>query len=903
MKNLNYLLTRYLLVIFAISSSFIAKASIEINGLYYDLNTSARTATLTYETTTSSNYSSLQGEVVIPSTVVYNGVTFTVTTISDKAFANCVSLTSISIPGTVTSVGTATYSLEYLPFYGCTALKSVRFEDGASLIYLGARYYDYYSSSYTGSGLFVGCPLEEVYIGRNIKYEDYNSSYPFASYPSRYGYSAFCNQSKLAKVTIGENVSIIQQYAFYKCSALTTVTFGNSLTEIPQYAFYGCKLTAVTLPNTVTRIREYAFYENSALASADLGDAVTQIDANAFYGCSVLDGIILPSTLKTIGNYAFYKSGLKTITVPNSVTSIGDNCFENNKKLTTVTIGSGCKTLPASVFAGCSLLSNVTLLDGLTTISNKAFANCVSLTSISIPGTVTSVGTATSLLENWPFYGCTALKSVRFEDGASDIILGSRFNSSSTGSGLFYSCPLEEVYIGRNIKYEDINSSYRFASYPEYYGYSAFYNQSKLAKVTIGEACTELTDYLFYKNAAITLLNLPKVKKIGKSTFEECSKLTTLNLGSSIEQVGERAFYNCVNITKLTFPNTINSIGSYAFYNCTSITEVTVGNILKSIGSYAFYNCKSFTAIILPDCFTTMGASAFENCTKLTVAKLGQSLTAVPNMAFKNCTSLSEIVIPATAKSIGDQAFYNNSGLATITMNEGLETIGSEVFYNNSGIMRFTIPGTVTSMGANCFYGCTNVTYLIFKDGTGTLNIDNKNCRSSKIDALTTNTSNRDMKYDYFYDCPIRFLTIGKNITYSGYSASVSIYDPDKKTTINRASAPFVNHTDIRSVTIGQNVTLLYHHLLNGCNGISKLTIPSRMQNVYSYAIANCTNLESIIFNEGQGNLSIGNYALSNCPELTELIFPSKTVSIGDYACADNTKLESIIFMRNRVIR
>ena len=115
------------------------------------------------------------------------------------------------------------------------------------------------------------------------------------------------------------------------------------------------------------------------------------------------------------------------------------------------------------------------------------------------------------------------------------------------------------------------------------------------------------------------------------------------------------------------------------------------------------------------------------------------------------------MVIPGTAESIGDQAFYNDSTLAVITMNEGLKTIGAEVFYNNSGIMRFTIPGTVTSMGANSFYGCTNVTYLIFKDGTGTLNINNTGCKSSKIDALNTNTNYRDMKYDYFYDCPIRF--------------------------------------------------------------------------------------------------------------------------------------------------
>lgn len=550
----------------------------------------------------------------------------------------------------------------------------------------------------------------------------------------------------------------------------------------------------------------------------------------------------------------------------------------------------------------------------VTSISNGAFARCASITSIIIPGTVTSIGTTqTSNETNLPFFSCTALKSVRFEDGTSDIYLGAYF-STRYGIGLFNSCPLEEVYIGRNIKYKNY-SQYEYASNAHYYGFSAFYNQPNLSKVIIGEGCTELTDYLFYKNASITLMDFPNVKKIGRSTFEECSRLTTLNLGSSIEEFGDRCFYNCTYITKLTFPNSAKSIGDYAFYNCASITEVTVGNALKEIGSYAFYNCKSFTALILPDCFTTMGESAFEDCSKLTVAKLGQSLTSVPAKAFKNCTALSEMIIPGAAKSIGDQAFYNDYGLAVITMNEGLETIGSEVFYNNSGIMRFTIPGTVKSMGANCFYGCTNVSYLIFKDGIGTLNIDNTKCKSSKIDAITKDTEKekRDRKYDYFYDCPIKFLSIGKNITYES-SPSVEIYDPDKKEMVKRASAPFVNHKGIRSVTIGQNVTLLYNHLLNGCSGISEIILPSGMAEIYSYALANLpaitslilpdpltlfgdyacannTSLTSIIFNEEQGNslsMKIGDGALSNCPGLTELIFPGKTTSIGSY-CFKNT--------------
>lgn len=361
-------------------------------------------------------------------------------------------------------------------------------------------------------------------------------------------------------------------------------------------------------------------------------------------------------------------------------------------------------SLPASVKIPETVTYNGVTFT-VTKIADSAFGYCKSMEEISIPGTVTEVGTTSYFYRDLPFHDCTSLKKVRFEDGKQSISLGAYGSNAEYSRGLFASCPLEEVYIGRNVIYDKYDSSLNsFAYHPEYYGYSAFYNQPKLAKVTFSSTVTEIPEYLFYKNIAMTLTDLPKVKTIGKSAFEGCSKLTTLNLGQDLMTVGDRAFYNCTNVTKLTFPDAITTIGDETFYNCSSVTEVTVGSKLQSIGISAFEGCSSFTAIILPDNFTSMGASAFEDCKKLTVAKLGNSLTAVPAGAFKNCIALSEMTVPASSVSIGDQAFYNDSALAVITMNEGLRTIGNEVFWNNSGIITFTIPGTVTSIGRNSFF-------------------------------------------------------------------------------------------------------------------------------------------------------------------------------------------------------
>lgn len=812
------------------------------------------------------------------------------------------------------------------------------------------------------TGLFSGCPLEEVYIGRNISYQNYSKDETFDEYPSKYGYSAFYNQPKLTKVTISSSVTAIPKYLFYNCTALSDVAIQERLVSIPEYSFTNCNLSALTLPNSVKSIGRYAFADNLSLKSAVLGDNVQIIGNYAFSGCSNLTdldlgnslvtigdyafqsigsnvntglNVVCPNTLSSIGEYAFKGSSISSINIPDSVTKIGECCFIGNTKLKEVTIGNGCRELPEAVFYGCSALTSVVLNDGLEKISNRAFANCKSLESISIPGTVVQIGDATTSDDYMPFYGCSALKNVRFEDGKNGLVLGSHYYEYYTydknnhiswvisSGGVFSGCPLEELYIGRNISYQNNPKYDTFEKEPKYYGYSAFYNKTKLTKVTISPAVTEIPAYLFYKNASLTMTSLPKVKKIGESAFQGCSKLTTLNLGEDLQVVGSDAFNGCKNVTKLTFPDATTTIGSRAFQDCSSVTEVTVGKGLKSIGANAFLNCKSFTALLLPNGFTTMGESAFEGCIKLTVAKLGKSLTAVPARAFKDCIALSEMRVPATVKSIGDEAFYNDYSLAVVSMQEGLEKIGKGVFYNNRGILEFSIPGTVTSIGQNCFYGCTNTSVMAFEDGEGVLTIDTKNTRSAKTDALD-NYSYKDRKFDYFYDCPIEYLYLGRDLKYD-YSDGTDIYDlvDNKWKQVNRASAPFANSTTLEEVEIGPEVTFVYKHLCENCDKLTSMAFPAGIQSIYDYAFANCDNLVSTVFSVGlQGiyrlafancpklasttfeessehTLSIYESAFENCVSLENVTFPGQLSVLGRSAYSGCEKLKSVIFNKN----
>ena len=669
---------------------------------------------------------------------------------------------------------------------------------------------------------------------------------------------AFADNPAMKSAVLGDNVKLIDNYAFSGCSNLADLDLGNSLVTIGDYAFQsiGSKV-------------------NTGL------------------------NVVFPNTLSSIGKYAFKESSIFSINIPDSVTKIGECCFTGNTKLKEVTIGKSCRELPLGIFSGCSALTSVVLNDGLEKISEDAFENCQSLESISIPGTVVEIGETNSF--SWlPFGGCTALKSVRFEDGEQELVLGAKYDDNSIYSkGLFSDCPLEEVYIGRNISYQNHDSN-TFDERPSYYGYSAFYDQPKLAKVTISSSVTEIPAYLFYKNASLTMTSLPKVKKIGVSAFQGCSKLTTLNLGENMQEVSSDAFNGCKNVTKLTFPNAIKTIGDRAFQDCSSVTEVTVGKELKHIGANAFLNCKSFTALLLPDGFTTMGESAFEGCIKLTVAKLGKSLTAVPARAFKECIALSEMRVPATVKSIGDEAFYNDYTLAVVSMQEGLDTIGNRVFYNNRGILEFSIPGTVTSIGQNCFYGCTNTSVMAFEDGEGVLTIDTKNTRSTKTDALN-NYNYKDRKFDYFYDCPIEYLYLGRDLKYD-YSDGTDIYDLVDNTwkQVNRASAPFINSITLEEVEIGPKVTFVYNHLCDHCDKLTSMAFPTGIQRIYGYAFANCPKLASTTFEESsEHTLSIYESAFRYCVSLENVTFPGQLSYLGNSAYSRCEKLKSVIFNKN----
>ena len=374
------------------------------------------------------------------------------------------------------------------------------------------------------------------------------------------------------KTVITYRVVGIGDAAFLGCTSLTSVTIPNSVTNIGISAFYGCTgLTSITIPNRVTYIGEYTFKGCTSLTSVTIGESVSEIGKSAFESCTSLTSVvwnaihcvnfIIPDapfpnsvTSFTFGEkvehvpaYLCYDmSVLASITIPNSVTSIGGGAFSGCSSLTSVTIPNSVTSIGTYAFQGCSSLSSVTIPNNVTSIEAGAFSGCSSLTSVTIPNSVTSIG-------DYAFDGCSGLTSVTIPNSVTSI-----------GDWAFRSCTaLTSVTIP--------NSVTSIGSY-------AFYGCSSLTSVTIGESVSE----------------------IGNSAFENCTSLTSITIGESVSKIGYSAFSGCSSLTSITIPNSIRSIGDWAFRDCSSLTYIELLYIYIVIPDDALRGCINLTDIYVP---------------------------------------------------------------------------------------------------------------------------------------------------------------------------------------------------------------------------------------------------------------------------------------------------------------
>ena len=382
----------------------------------------------------------------------------------------------------------------------------------------------------------------------------------------------------------------------------------------------------------------------------------------AFPDC--LKSVIIPNSVTSIGSYAFYNcSVLTSITIPNSLTSIERSAFDgtawyNNQPDGLVYAGKVAYSYKGVMPANTS----ISMQEGTLGIADGAFSGCSGLTSITIPNSVKSIGESA-------FDDCSGLTSVTI--------------------------PNSVTFIGKG----------------------AYYNCSGLTSITIPNSVKSIGAYAFGSCSGLTSITIPNsVTSIGGSAFSGCSGLSSVTIPNSVTSIGSNAFDGCSGLSFVTIPNSVTSIGEYAFQGTAWYNNQPDGLVYAGKVAYKYKGkMPANTSISIQEGTLGIADGAFYGCSALTSITIPNSVTSISYEAFEGCSGLTSITIPNSVTSIEERAFYSCSGLTSITIPNGVTSIGSAAFCNCSCLTSITIPNSVTSLGSYAFDGCSGLTKVVSK--------------------------------------------------------------------------------------------------------------------------------------------------------------------------------------------
>ena len=440
-------------------------------------------------------------------------------------------------------------------------------------------------------------------------------------------------------------------------------------------------------------------------------------------------------------NLRSFCNQIQSVTIPESVTSIGKSAFEHCSKLDSLTInGVATSMIGAYAFNGCTSLTSLSLVGSFQTIGDYAFAYC-GMTSLTIDATITSIG-----------------------------------------EFAFSSCSLTSLSLTGNVQ--------KIGDY-------AFAYCTSLTSLSLTGNVQKIGDHAFYSCSSLNTVTFPKSPtSIGSHAFDSCTSLNSIEIPGTVTEIGDYAFIDA-GLTSVTIDEGVKSTGAYMFYKCGNLTTVTLPESLTTIADGSFAFCSNLDHVKIPARVTCIGDGAFSNCTSLSEITLQDGVKTIGASAFLSCRGLTSITLPGSVTDIGKEAFYYCDELASITIPENVKTIKPDTFYLCFSLKDITLPAGLTSFQdeltrcpAGRFYATDykkdeNGDPIYGEDGdpiyiytpNGAIYYNNY---KTAADALLANSTNADLKNrNFLYLCKVTFDANGGSLT---DSAEVPVYKTEKIT-------------------------------------------------------------------------------------------------------------------------
>ena len=638
------------------------------------------------------------------------------------------------------------------------------------------------------------------------------------------------------------------------------------------------------------------------------GYPVTAIGDSAFVNCSYyLTSITLPNSIKTIGTSAF--SGcmwLREVTLSNTLTEIGNYAFNNCRSMTEISLPATLKRMGNSVFDDCRSLSSISLPEGLTHLGEYAFTNCYALTRLHLPSTLTEIG-------EHAFHTCSELESITVAEGNPKYHSQGNCLIETESKVLLLGC--------------------------------------KNSVIPSDGSVTEIFNSAFTRMKGVTSITVPaNVTKICASAFSECEELTSLTIGPDVEQIDYFIVARCPKLKTITVDS--NNETFYSLQNCivkrgtgTTPDSIVVGCVgstiptdasIQTIDMYAFYECYGLTSIVIPDNITYM-RGAFANCSDLVSMTIGTGLTETYNVQYQwNTYKLVEIInhssITMTPGSSGlpsvyalevhsestskidnrngylfytepngthyllgyngedthltlpesydgesyeiyERAFYSRHDLTGVTFSAGVSAIGEKAFYYCDGITSLSIPSTCTVVGNSAFLGCDSLESLYVA--------------SELID------------HSAFYSCEsLTDLTIAEGVTeirstaFSCCASLTTITLPDSVTTLGAGA--FDHCYMLQSISLGSGLESMDDNPFLQAFRRSSITISN--ENPHYQVISNClidTRTKTLVVACNNSTIpsadfveKIGYGAFYACHQMESVVIPDWITDVDSQAFA-----------------